>query len=296
MIRKYNPDIIYAHSSKAGALARITNIFQRKFLIYNPHGWAFNMGVSSVKKIMYIYIEKILSLFCNRIIAISEWEKKSALEYNICDEKKIILIPNGIDVEEYENRIKNDLQLYIPNNSIVIGMVGRISKQKSPEIFVKSAYEIKKVIPNSYFIIVGDGEDRENIEKEIENLGMQECIFITGWVSNIYDYIDRFDIAMLLSKWEGFGLALVEYMISGKPIIANNVDAIPEIIEDKKTGLIVNKNNIEEIVDATVKLVNDQEFRKFLIKNSKNKVYEKYDVRRVVKNHTDLYESSWREK
>lgn len=296
LIKKYNPDIIYAHSSKAGALARITNVFRKKFIIYNPHGWAFNMGVSNAKKRMYIYIERILSLFCDKIIAISEWEKKVALKYSICDEKKIILIPNGIDVEEYEKRIKNDIQLNIPNNSIVIGMVGRISKQKSPEVFIKSAYEIKKVIKNSFFIIVGDGEDRESIEKEIENLGMKECFFITGWVSNVYDYIDRFDIAMLLSKWEGFGLALVEYMLAGKPVIANNVDAIPEIVEDKKTGIIINKNDIREIVEAVVRIVDDQEFRKFLIKNSKNKVYERYDVRRVVKDHSDLYESSWREK
>lgn len=79
LIKKYTPDIVYAHSSKAGAIARIANIGMKNYCIYNPHGWAFNMQVAKKKQSLYTFIEKVEAPFCNKIVCISNAEKKSAL-------------------------------------------------------------------------------------------------------------------------------------------------------------------------------------------------------------------------
>lgn len=234
-IKQIKPDIVYAHSSKAGALARIADLGINNKVIYNPHGWAFNMKQSSKKKHMYVLIERIAAHFCNKIVCISDAEKQSALREKICNPSKLQVIYNGIDLEEIKKvKSKTRNELNIPKNAYVVGIVGRLSEQKAPDIFIKAARLIKKRIPSAYFLIVGNGELRPQIEKMIQDYGLGSSFTITGWVDNSTAYMKIMDVGMLLSRWEGFGLVLPEYMACGVPIIATNVDAIPNIIENKK--------------------------------------------------------------
>lgn len=289
IIRKYKPDVIYLHSSKAGALGRLADIGIRNTVLYNPHGWSFNMHCSSRKQSLYRLIEKALSLFTDHIVVISEAEKKSALVNGVCKESKTRVIYNGIDIDEYNNLSKSFLltrsQLGIPEDAYVIGAVGRLSKQKAPDTFIKAAALIKKEIPSAYFILVGDGEDRKQIEKIIKENNLGNCVLITGWVKNTYEYINLLDQALLLSRWEGFGLVIAEYMISRKPIIATRVDAIPDIISDGENGLLVEVDNMNHICNTVIKLFNNEALRKELVENGYTTVCERFDIKRVAKEH-----------
>ncbi|MDS0526656.1 glycosyltransferase family 4 protein [Clostridium sp. SHJSY1] len=294
IIKKYNPDLIYVHSSKAGALGRIANFYTRKSIIYNPHGWAFNMNVSKKKKLFYELIERILAKKTDKIVAISNAEKQSAIKHKICINDKVKVIFNGIDISEYENNLikSSDKELLnIPENTIVIGMVGRISRQKAPDTFVRIAAKIKKIIRNAFFIIVGDGDEKEEIEELIRVFGLQDSFLITGWVNDVYTYIKRFDIAMLISRWEGFGLVIPEYMVSKKPIIATNVDAIPNLITNNNEGILINVDNVEEGVNAILKIVSDNNLVDLITKNAYCKVKKEFDVKRVAKEHENLIDS-----
>ena len=292
LIKKYKPDIIYLHSSKAGGIGRVANIGFKNKVIYNPHGWAFNMECSSVKKKLYVIIEKILNIFTDRIIAISNSERESAMNNKICSSDKIKVIFNGIDIEQYyinkKNFILSRKDLNIPENAYVIGMVGRISYQKAPDMFIKAAKLIKKEINNAYFIIVGDGDLRKEIEGMIREYGLEDCVLITGWVNNPLEYVQLFDQAMLLSRWEGFGLVLAEYMISEKSIIATNVDAIPNLIQDGINGLLVDVDNPYQVLERTLELYNNYELKSNTIENAKHKVKNDYDIKRVAKEHEIL--------
>lgn len=172
--------MVYAHSSIAGAITRMSCIGLNVKVVYNPHGWSFNM--ESRKESTFIALEKIMAHFCDAIICIPEAEKVSALREKICKEDKLHVIENGIDVEEYRTK---EVALPIPEDALVVGMVGRICKQKAPDVFIKMAGEVHKEIKNSFFIIVGDVlEGREEERKEIEDLA-KECgvdLLITGWV------------------------------------------------------------------------------------------------------------------
>lgn len=302
LIMKYKPDIVYAHSSKAGAIARVANIGmknalgQKNICIYNPHGWAFNIRCSRQKQMFYSEIEKIAAVFCDKIICISDSEKKSALDKKICKEKQLQVIFNGVDIDNYEVRKKsgaNDVTralVGIPSDAFVIGMVGRISAQKAPDIFINVAKQVKKRIDNAYFIIVGDGDQRKQIEKYAESIGLSDSLLITGWVKNALDYVDLFDVAVLLSRWEGFGLALPEYMLAGKPIVATRVDAIPNIISDGENGLLVEVDDVLGASNAIIRLHKDTDLRLNLISRGRLTVYDKYNARRVSKEHELLFE------
>ncbi len=293
LIKKYNPDIVYAHSSKAGAVARIADIGLKNSCVYNPHGWAFNMRSSKKKQKLYTVIEKLAAPFCDKIVCISEAEKQSALNKKICKENKLQVIFNGVDIEQYENKKGAPLSrtdLDIPEDAFVVGMVGRISPQKAPDVFIQAAKLIKQQISNAYFIIVGNGEQEDEVLNYAKENGFDDSLLITGWVDNPMSYIKLFDVSMLLSRWEGFGLVLAEYMLARKPIVATRVDAIPNIITDHVNGLLVNVDDPQEACKAVIELYNNKNLRGQLIENGCKDVYSRFDARRVAEEHGEMFE------
>lgn len=296
-IKKYMPDVIYMHSSKAGALGRLADIGFKNIVLYNPHGWAFNMNnISVIKKKVYALIEKVLAYKTNMIIAISAWEKESAIKYKICCSDKIHIIPSGVDVCLYdEERGRYDLnrsKLKMPLNAYIIGMVGRISYGKGPDLFIKAAALIKEKIPNAFFVIVGDGEERASVENLLSEMRLKDDFLITGWVSNPIEYIQLFDQAMLLTRWEGFGLVLTEYMLAEKPIITTRVGAVPDLMQQGKNGIMIDVGDIEGIVEASFKLYTDNQYRQTLVSNGRSTVRNLYDIRCTVKEHERLLMSA----
>ena len=292
LIKKYNPDIVYAHSSKAGAITRVADIGLKNHCIYNPHGWAFNMRCSAKKKAMYTAIEKIAAPFCDKIICISDAEKQSALDKKICKEDKLQVIFNGVDIEAYENEVHGAVKrkdLNIPEDAFVVGMVGRISPQKAPDVFVKMAKHVKDEVPNAHFIIVGNGNQEDEIRKYAEDNGFSNSLHITGWVDNPMSYVELFDVACLLSRWEGFGLALPEYMMAGKPIVASRVDAIPNIIRNGENGLLVEVDDDIGTSKAVLRILREDGLRKKIVAQGLEDVHNRFNARRVSEEHSKLF-------
>lgn len=290
IIKRYKPDIVYCHSSKAGAVGRVADLGLKNKMIYNAHGWAFNMkGIGGKKTIFYKLIEKFLAKITDKIICISEYEKISALQQKICAPEKLAVINNGIDFDEYKEIYpKAKTELNIPENAYVVGMIGRLAKQKAPDLFVKMAKSIKEQIPDAYFIIIGDGPEWNTITELISAYGLEKSFYITGWVNNPLDYASCFDVATLLSRWEGFGLVLPEYMLLGKPIVATRVDAIPYVIED--AGIIVEAEDYTEAARAVIRLYNDNGLKTSLIENGKKRVLQ-FNVERTANEHYSLFNS-----
>ncbi len=290
IIKQVKPDIVYAHSSKAGAFARIADLGLNNKIIYNPHGWAFNMQQSAKKKEMYKWVEKISAHFCDKIVCISDAERESALREKICKPSKLQVIYNGIDLEEIEKTtpMSRD-QLGIPDDAFVVGMVGRLSKQKAPDTFVKAAKLIKEKIHNAFFLMVGDGELRDQIENLINQYDLGSSFLITGWVDNPTAYMKVMDVGMLLSRWEGFGLVLPEYMACGVPIVATNVDAIPNIIKNGKNGMLVDRDDYHKAAYAVDRLFKQPDLTSSLVKTADNVVKTKFDGKRVAQNSEQLY-------
>ena len=293
LIKKYNPNIVYAHSSKAGAIARVADIGLRNHCVYNPHGWAFNMRCSAKKKAIYTMIEKIAAPFCDKIICISDAEKQSALDKKICKEDKLQIIFNGVDIEAYENGAHGAVKrrdLNIPEDAFVVGMVGRISQQKAPDVFIKMAKQVKDEVPNAHFIIVGNGNQEDEIRKYAKDNGFSDSLHITGWVDDPMSYVELFDVACLLSRWEGFGLALPEYMMAGKPIVASRVDAIPNIIRDGENGLLVKVDDDVGASNAVMRIYQEDELKDKLVTQGLEDVHNRFNARRVSEEHGKLFE------
>jgi glycosyltransferase involved in cell wall biosynthesis len=291
-IKKSNCDIIHLHSTKAGALGRLANVFLGKKCIYTPHGWAFNMKVGRKKRKAYLLIEKVLSFFCDYVVSISKAEEESALTNKVITPQKSKLITNGIDIEKYENS-KNKLtksDLKIGNDKTVIGMVCRLSEQKNPLLFVEIASEIIKGGLNAHFIFIGDGELRTCVESKIMELGLNEYFNITGWVDDVKDYLGIIDVGVLTSNWEGFGLVLAEYMAAKIPVVASAVDGIKNVVVHNETGFLVEAGNKKDFVNAILTLLSNQRIKEDFVRNAYKRVEKEFNIERVVEEHLELYQ------
>lgn len=296
IIKQYKPDIVYAHSSKAGAIARVANVGLWNKCIYNPHGWAFKMKVSKKKQAVYTWLERIMALFCDKIVCISDAESQSALEKRICKVDKLKVIFNGVDMGAYESAehgLVKRSDLGIPEDAFVVGMVGRLSPQKAPDIFIRMAKLVKDSVESAHFIIVGNGEQWEEVLEYARKNRFVGSVHITQWVNNPMDYIELFDVACLLSRWEGFGLVIPEYMMAGKPVVATEVDAIPNLIQHGTNGLLVEVDNAEAASEAVLRLKNDVKLRNQLIVQGYKDVREKYDAKRVSEQHDGLFKEMY---
>lgn len=291
LIKRIKPDIIYAHSSKAGVIARIADIGLKNKIVYNPHGWAFNMRGPKYKRLFYAFVEKVCSYFCDKIVCVSDSEKMSALRWNICKANKVKVIYNGIDIDDYKNRkfSSSKIDLKIPENAFVVGMVGRISEQKAPDIFVKAAEIVKQRISNSFFVIVGDGPLLNEIKDQIHNSNLEDSFLITGWSSEPIEYSRYFDVSCLFSRWEAFGLVLAEYMMMRSPIVATNVDAIPNLIKNNENGLLICEDDYKEASDAICKLHDNANLIKQLTDHAYKDLLKRFDIKLVIKNHESLF-------
>lgn len=293
LIKIINPDMVHLHSSKAGVLGKLAAYINKKPCIYNAHGWAFSMNISDKKKRIYALIEKYTSVFCDIIVNISDYEYKLAEKYNIASAEKMVIIHNGIDIGRYNKYKynKNEIfeELNIPNDSFIVGMVARISEQKDPVKFIEIAKKVCGKYDNAYFILVGDGELRDNIDFMIKKYKLEDRIKITGWVDDVNKYISVFDIGILTSKWEGFGLVLTEYMSASKPIVASNVGGIPELIKDKYNGILVDIDDTCEFEDAIIELYNNKELRNEYVEKSLSILSKKFNISTVIEKHEVIY-------
>lgn len=164
-----------------------------------------------------------------------------------------------------------------------------MSPQKAPDVFVKMAKKVKDVVSNAHFIIVGNGNQESEIRKYAEENGFSDSLHITGWVDNPMSYVELFDVACLLSRWEGFGLALPEYMMASKPIVASRVDAIPNIIRNGENGLLVKVDDFAGASEAVLRIYHEDGLRRKIVAQGLEDVHSRFNARRVSEEHSKLF-------
>lgn len=241
LIKKLDPDIVHVHSTFAGLMVRFPLLFdiRRPIVIYNPHGWAFNMDISKKKKYFYALVERLLSLKTDKIINISDNEEESALNYKFSS-KKLETLYNGIELQK-TNRDCKELPLTINKNKINILFIGRYDKQKGLDILLSFFAKLKQNTITLYLI---GGTVLDDTSIKIPN-----NVVNIGWVDNncIDSYMQLFDAVIIPSRWEGFGLVALEGMRNKKAIIVSNRGALPELVKHGVNGYIFDLNNLSTL-------------------------------------------------
>jgi len=262
ILKELNPDLIHLHSTKAGILGRFANFllfFNRKKVFYTPQGYSFlREDVSVYARKLYWIIEKYTHrILGGTTIACGDTEYEIAKKIG-----KSALVRNGVNLESLEEHYQKP-----ENKTLTIGITGRIAYQKNPILF----NQIAKRFPKYNFVWIGDGEQK--------NILTSQNIRITGWLSDantIFKELNKLDIYLQTSLWEGLPLAVLEAMAFRKPIIATNIIGNKDIVIHKENGFLFNK--IEEL-DDFFKIIEDESTRQKMGENSYQRCKKDFDVR-----------------
>lgn len=302
LIRDFKPDTLFLNSSKAGVIGSLAaRIFPCLKVIYRIGGWSFNDPMPWLVRRFYILAEKYTAKFKDVIIVNSQRDLEQAKKLKIRPRQSIELIHNGVDSYKLEIFGKDEAKIKLfeklPQRQrgflhakIVVGTVANFYKTKGLKYLVEAAKIINadQEMKEAVFVIIGDGTEREKLELQIKESGIKNKVFLTGKLPDARKYLAAFDIFVLPSVKEGFSWALLEAMAAKLPVVATNVGAAPEIIEDGKNGFLVEPRKPELLAQKIKELTDDEHLRREFGIQAHQTVVLKFDLNKMLEKVEEL--------
>lgn len=277
----YKYDIVHVHLFPAQYFAVLAKIlsFAKVKLIFTEH----NTENTRLNNSKFRWIEKIIYKYYQKIICITPEVKKVLRAKLYIDDNKLIVVQNGINTNNIKISSAADRKkMCFSDNDKLLIMVAGFRPQKDQDTLIRAIKEL----PEEYkLLLVGDGERRSVLENLINELNIKERVVLLGVRSDVYSLLKMSDIAILSSHWEGFGLAAVEAMASGIPVLASNVEGLAQVVENG--GILFEKGNIKDLKSKILKL-NDTLYYKEIVKSGILKS-QQYEIHVMVAKLLDLY-------
>jgi glycosyltransferase involved in cell wall biosynthesis len=287
-------DIVHAHTAKAGALGRLAaGLAGGAVIVHTPHGHNFYGYFGPRASAIIVKIEKFLTLFTDRIIALTELERSDYVKFGIDDGRKITVIYQGLELEketlDRENIFNLKSVFNIQPEDLVIGMVGRLEPVKGSMFFIEAAPLIAKRFPATKFLVAGEGSLRNEMEERARKLGISDRVIFAGWREDVPDMISIMDVVVQPSLNEAVGIALVEAQAQGVAVVATNVGGIPEAVVDGRTGILVPPSDAEALAEAVMELLSDGTKRAGMGAAGRAWVQDKFRAETMAEKTSALY-------
>lgn len=296
LIRRESYHLVHTHGYAAGLVGRTAAIAAGAIpatrppltIVHTVHN--FLPAMAPWKSGMAKYSETVLAAKTQGIIAISGQIRQYLVEVGI-PLQKIVTIYNGINTEGFNRLNKREarLRLGLEPEAQVIGTTARLIPSKGIDLFLSSLSEINKIRP-VYGLIIGDGPERANLLKLAKHLGLADRAHFLGHRSDVPDLLPALDIFVLPSRAEGFGIALLEALYTGLPVLATRTGGIPEIIENGKTGLLFTPDKQAELTGHLMYLLDNPSYRHQLAAAGKIMTEKRFSAEKMVTATIGVYE------
>lgn len=294
IIRTERPDVLHLHSTKAGALgAFVGRILGVKKIIFTAHGWAFNENRPIHQKLAIALISWITMLFSTHIITLSEKETGQAQAFPFVVDR-IRMIPLGIHApismskSSIEIFLKSKIDKYNPKD-VIVGTIAELHPNKGLIYAINAFEKLVVSFPTIKFLIMGDGDEREYLNSLIKEKGLEKNVILAGYVENAAQYIKAFSIFLLSSIKEGLPYTILEAGYAGLPVIATTVGGIPEIIDDMKSGILIQSKKSDEIAHAVEFLIKHKNVQKEYGKKLQEKVRQEFTIEKMLEATLKIY-------
>lgn len=286
--KNFKFDIVHSHVALPdGCTGMLIAKKYKKPLIVTIHGQDFQQTIHKNKECKK-KIEEVINFSSKTIVVSDKLKRIGNKELNI-GPKKLITIPNGINVEDMFKG-KSDLIEKYKGKKIILS-VSNLIKTKGIDYNLKAITELKKKYPEIIYLIVGDGSEKKNLENLTKELKMQDYVKFLGELSHnkVMEYMSICNIFSLPSWNEGFGIVYLEAMICAKPVIACQREGIDGIIKNKKTGLLVKPKNIDELIMAINFPLSFPKIAKEMGEMGEKMVLNNYAWTKVTKKIAEIY-------
>ncbi|HAM38236.1 MAG: hypothetical protein A2474_03505 [Elusimicrobia bacterium RIFOXYC2_FULL_34_12] len=275
--KKY--DIIHTHLFRANILGRIAGKSAGTPIIISSQ-----RSIDGWKKFYHVFLDKMTSRYCNLVIANSEYAKNILITREHIPERIIKVIYNGISTYNISGAKFPPFN----KNKPVIGYVGRLHNEKGVYLIPEIVKIVIEKNPNIKFLIIGNGPEMYNMKLNVYKYKLKDSVEFLGWERNLKDIYYKINILLLPSEEESFPQAALEAMSFGIPVIASDVGGVSELVEDKKTGILVKDRTAGEFADAIMSIIDNQYDYNCFSENSKAKSSE-FSVEKMVSSIDKIY-------
>lgn len=293
LMRAGNYTIVHTHSSKAGILGRWAAKWAGvPIIVHTVHGWAHHERQHPLVRAIYIYLEKLTLPMTDKLIAVTALDIQKGLKDGIGTPDTYTVIRSGIELDRFGHprvpRAETRTAWGIPADAQVVGTVTRLSPQKAPLDFIKAAAKIVETHPQTWFVMVGDGPLRAEIEALAIELGVADRLVLTGLRRDVPELLAAFDLFTLSSLWEGLPRVLPQAMATGLPIVATACDGSAEAISDGDNGFLVPPGDADLLAERLCRLLDDPALAAHMGEAGRARVAE-FSDRRMVEQIEALY-------
>ena len=293
IFRKERPDVVHLNSTKIGGVGTIAGrICGIPKIIFTAHGWAFNEKRNFVSKAVIAFLQWVTVLFTHTIIAVSQKTADQILRFAFIGSDKIKVVYNGTADIDFVGRAEARRELLGERKETIwIGTISELHSNKGIDIALAAFAQIAKKYPQTIFVVIGNGEEKTHLAKQIIELGLTDRAFPIGFVTEAKKYLKAFDIFTLTSRTESLPYAILEAGLAELPVIASAVGGIPEIINSPETGILVptGEQAPRSIANALETLITNPKQAKKLGQNLKNRVTKEFSVEKMHNETFALY-------
>jgi glycosyltransferase involved in cell wall biosynthesis len=291
---------VHSHTSLGGFMGRVASrLATRKPKVFHTlHAYGADEFTPQPQKAVFASIERWLDKFTDVYIAPSQYIASYGVRLGLISSDRVYVVPNSIPLSPVPTsaavlRLRGELrsQLKVADDAVVILFCGRLERQKGVDVLLKALSRLDSNRP-WILVVCGDGNLRAHLAKLALRLGIGERVRWMGWQSNLANFYAAADIYAMASRWESFGLVFLEAMHYGLPIVACNVQAVPEVVTHGKTGRLSASEDPEELAINLAMLIGNEDRRRELGEAGRNDVVDRFGFERFVDSHLSLYRRS----
>jgi glycosyltransferase involved in cell wall biosynthesis len=251
LMRRIEPDLVHAHTFKAGFLGRFVANQLNIPAIYTSHMWPFGNAVPLTWRLVAPVCERLAAHWCDRIISVSALAAENAARFGIGRRSQVVPILNGIFDHPKRARLDHDKPL-------TCTMVARFTHFKDHELLLRAFVRLPGEVS---LRLAGDGETFTAAQKLADDLGIRDRVEFAGSRGDIPEILAQTDVFVLASRTETLPISILEAMRAGLPVIASDVGGVSEEVIDGETGILVTQGSVDEMTAALTKLLADKAMR-----------------------------------
>lgn len=287
LIEKNNYDIVHSHLFPSFYWVAVASLFAKGKVkyVFTEHSTHNRRR----ERLYFRYLEKYIYSRFDKIVSISDMTQVKLLDWLKLNKKlldRFVVIENGIDIRKYREAVpynKSEINSMFDEDTKLICMVGRFTEQKDQLTVIRAVSRLPK---NVHLILVGEGPLKKQYVDYVQKLSLKDRVHFLGFREDVHRILKTVDIVVLSSNWEGFGLAAVEGMAAGKPVIASNVPGLSEVV--RGAGILFEKGDYIDLSEKIKKLLEDKKLYNE-IQEKCSKRAEKFDIKYMIKRYVDIY-------
>jgi glycosyltransferase involved in cell wall biosynthesis len=295
LIRRERFDLVHAHGSKAGFIARVAAIGSRVPVVYSPHNFAFHAGVPRWQAHIYAFVERLAARFLTaKIVTVSDGEREMARQFGVGKPDLFVTVHSGVDLSAFSRRVapsERKTALGVPREALLVGTVGRLSEQKNPFDFVHLAARIHDKMSAVHFVWIGDGPLENPARELVLELGVGDVLHFVGLRLDVPADLRALDVFVMTSRWEAFPLALLEAMACGLPVAAYRLPGIAEAVTENESGFLLRMGDVGGLSAAVQTILCERGLAGRMGANARRRVEQKFTRAQMMEKLMLVYQS-----